>query len=93
MAGAWRNFLVANASGGKAVKILMNINFVKNSQALRVINSVYGHVPKGNCRGWKDSTDWEAESKPLPKRKDVKINHHYLRSVVMAPSLIHITNG
>ena len=43
--------------------------FCKNTQALRVINSVCGNVPRGNCRGSKHSIDWQAESKPLPKRK------------------------
>lgn len=43
--------------------------FCKNTQALRVINSVCGNVPRGNCRGSKHAIDWEAENKPLPKRR------------------------
>ena len=43
--------------------------FCKNSQALRVVNSVCGHVPRGNCRGRKESIDWEQENRPLPKRR------------------------
>ena len=43
--------------------------FCKNTQALRVINSVCGNVPRGNCRGNKTNIDWEAENKPLPKRR------------------------
>ena len=39
----------------------------KNTQALRVINSVCGYVPKGNYRGRKQAVDMEMENKPLPK--------------------------
>jgi len=38
-------------------------DFCKNTQALRVINTVCKDVPRGNCRGSKHSIDWEAESK------------------------------
>ena len=41
--------------------------FYKNTQALRVINSVCGNVPRGNCRGSNHTIDWQAESKQLPK--------------------------
>ena len=44
-------------------------DFCKNTQALRVINSVCGNVSWGNCRGSKHAIDWEAESKPLPKHR------------------------
>ena len=44
-------------------------DFCKNTQALRVINTVCKDVPRGNCRGSKHSIDWEAESKHLPKRR------------------------
>ena len=45
--------------------------FCKNTQALRVINSVCGDVSRGNCRGNKcvHSLDIEKENIPLPKRK------------------------
>jgi len=43
--------------------------FLKNTNALRVINSVAGHVQKGNCRGRKHKVDVEAENVPLPKRR------------------------
>ena len=43
--------------------------FLKNTNALRVINSVVGHVQKGNCRGRKHKVDVEAENVPLPKRR------------------------
>ena len=33
-----------------------------------MINSVFGNVPRGNCRGAKAMINWEAESKPLSKR-------------------------
>ena len=47
--------------------------FCKNSQALRVVNSVCGHIPRGNCRGRKESIDWEQENRPLPKRRKVQL--------------------
>jgi len=43
--------------------------FCKNTQALRVINSVCGSVSKGNCRGRKQLIDLEKENKPLAKRQ------------------------
>ena len=43
--------------------------FCKNTQALRVINSVCGTVSKGNCRGRKQPVDLEKENKPLAKRR------------------------
>ena len=43
--------------------------FCKNTQALRVINSVCGNVALGNCRGKRQAViDWEKENRPLPKR-------------------------
>ena len=44
-------------------------DFLKNTQALRVINSVVGHVPRGNCRGRKNDCTIEEENTPLPKRR------------------------
>jgi len=44
-------------------------DFGKNTQVLRVINTVCKKCHRGNCRGSKHSIDWEAESKPLPKRR------------------------
>ena len=43
--------------------------FCDNTQAFRVINTVCKDIPRGNCRGSKNSIDWEDESKPLPKRR------------------------
>ena len=43
--------------------------FCKNTQALRVINAVCAHVPRGNCRGKQHHIDIKKESKPLPKRR------------------------
>ena len=45
--------------------------FCKNSQAIRVINSVCGNVPKGNCRGRAQSIDIQ-DDKPLSKRRRVR---------------------
>ena len=45
-------------------------DFCKNTQVLRVTNSVCGHVPRGNSRGSKHSLNNEQkENKPLPKRR------------------------
>ena len=46
--------------------------FCKNTQALRVINSVCGTVSKGNCRGNKQVTYMDENNKPLPKRRRVQ---------------------
>ena len=46
--------------------------FCKNTQALRVINSVCGTVSKSNSRGNKKTIDLQAESKPMPKRRKAK---------------------
>ena len=44
--------------------------FVKNTQALCVINSTCADVSKGNCRGYKSQpVDIRKENNPLPKRK------------------------
>ena len=45
--------------------------FCKNSQALRVINSVCASVAKGNCRGRKQPIILK-ENKPLPKRRRIR---------------------
>ena len=45
--------------------------FCKNSQALRVINSVCASVAKGNCRGRKQPIVLK-ENKPLPKRRRIR---------------------
>ena len=42
--------------------------FCKNTQALRVINSVCGNITKGNCRGTKQHVDMQ-DNKPLSKRR------------------------
>ena len=65
--------------------------FCKNTQALRVINSVCGTVSKGNCRGNKQVTDMDENNKPLPKRRRVrkqesKSSHPVKSSVTSAPS-------
>ena len=43
--------------------------FVKNTNALRVIDTVCGNVSRGNCRGNKESFDTQKENTPLPKRR------------------------
>lgn len=46
-----------------------NVNeFCKNTQALRVINSL-GRIPKGNCRGHVTTMSVKEETQPLPKRR------------------------
>ena len=45
-------------------------DFCKNSQALRVVNSLCRNIKRGNCRGSKkESLDMSKENKPLSKRQ------------------------
>lgn len=44
-------------------------SFLKNNQTLCVVNTVSGHVPRGNCRGRKSQITVEDENAPLPKRR------------------------
>ena len=56
--------------------------FWKNTQALRVINSVCGTVSKGNCQGNKQVTYMDKNNKPLPKCPRVqnkKANYHHIQ--------------
>jgi len=46
--------------------------FLKNTQALRVVNSFCQDVVKGNCRGNKDVVELGQENNPLPKRKQAQ---------------------
>ena len=50
--------------------------FCKNTQKLRVINSVCLDSVKGNCQGKKSTEpiDMEKENRPLPRRKYTKSN-------------------
>ena len=43
--------------------------FCRNTQALRVVNSVCSNVRKGNCRGHKDEVEFSKENQILPKRR------------------------
>ena len=63
------NFFGCQRQRGRTSENPNVYDFCKNTQALRVINSVCGNFPRGNCRGNKDSViDIQKESKPLPKR-------------------------
>lgn len=45
------------------------LEFYRNTQALRVVNTV-SHVVKGNCRGaMKEKLESDQENQPLPKRQ------------------------
>ncbi len=45
------------------------LEFYRNTQALRVVNTV-SHVVKGNCRGtMKEKPETDQENQPLPKRR------------------------
>jgi len=46
-----------------------NPGFLKNSDALHVINSTAGYIQKENCRGRKDKVNVEAENVPFSKRR------------------------
>ena len=43
--------------------------FLKNTQSLRIVNSVSRQVVKGNCRGQKSEQIKDNSKEPLPKRK------------------------
>ena len=63
-----------------------NVNeFCKNSQALKVVNSICGSVSKGNCRGKKQSIDVELESRPLRKRCRAKFRDQKTYSKLIKP--------
>ena len=57
--------------------------FCKNTNALKVINSVCGNVSKGNCRGNKKDLDVQVESIPLRKRCRTKDRKRTLFSKVI----------
>ena len=65
-------------------------DFCKNTQALRVINSVCGTVSKGNSRGNKQMIDLQTENKPLPKRHKAKENKVPLKKL---PTRLGDTNS
>lgn len=56
-------------------------DFCKNTQALRVINSVCGSVPRGNCRGNKQLMDKQLDHNPLPKCRRIQTSKDKLKSV------------
>ena len=51
--------------------------FCKNTQALRVVNSLCSHVSKGNCRGKRLSTDTDGSrnAAPLAKHRRSRARH------------------
>ena len=51
--------------------IRLVVHFLKNTNALRVINSVTGHVQKGNCPGRKHKVDRVCSTS---KNKEAQIN-------------------
>lgn len=47
--------------------------FLKNTQALRVVNSFCRHVASGNCRGgMKENEDSGKENRPIAKRRRIR---------------------
>lgn len=67
--------------------------FCKNTQALRVINSVCGNITKGNCRGRKQHIDMQ-DNKPLPKRRRIRkyASNASLMYCSLRPLLSHLFN-
>lgn len=63
------NFFSCQRQRGRTSENPTVQEFCKNTQALRVINSVCGSVSKGNCRGRKQSINLDKENKPLTKRR------------------------
>ena len=49
-------------------------DFLKNTQALRVVNGTCKHV-RGNCRGSDSSKSLVQMSEPLPKRRKLTSKH------------------
>ena len=62
------NFFGCQRQRGRAGENPNAFQFCKNTQALRIINSVCGNISKGNCRGRKQQIDMQ-DTKPLPKRR------------------------
>ncbi len=52
------------------------MEFTKNTQALRVIKSVWKTPSRGNCRGGVRDTGKENVHEPLPKRPRKKAANH-----------------
>lgn len=67
--GPLENFFGCQRQRGRTSENPNVQEFCKNTQALRVVNSVCGSVAKGNCRGRKQSIDLGKENKPLAKRR------------------------
>lgn len=68
------NFFGCQRQGGRTGENPNAQQFCKNTQALRVINSVCSDVPKGNCRGRKQHIDIQ-DRKPLPKYRRIRKNN------------------
>ena len=65
--------------------------FCKNTQALRVINSVCGTVSKSNSRGNKKAIDLQAESKPMPKRRKAKKKKVPMKTFPATPDSVSLS--
>jgi len=65
------NFFGCQKQRGRTGENPNAFQFCKNTQALRIINSVCGNVSKGNCRGRKQQIDMH-DTKPLPKRRRIR---------------------
>lgn len=52
--------------------------FLNNTQALRVINTMNKGPIRGNCRGSKQDTAEGVENEPLPKRHAIRKQKHVL---------------
>ena len=65
------NFFGCQRQRGRTGENPNAFQFCKNTQALRIINSVCGNVSKGNCRGRKQQIDMH-DTKPLPKRRRIR---------------------
>ena len=54
---------------GRANEIPTVVEFIKNTETFRVINSIWIDNIVGNCRGWKSNeADLNAAMQPLKKR-------------------------
>ena len=65
--------------------------FCKNTQALRIINSVCGTVSKSNSRGNKKAIGLQAESKPMPKRHKAKKKKVPMKTFPATPDSVSLS--
>jgi len=66
-----KSFLGYNGNEAGCMETLVLMNFLNNTEHIRMIGSICRDAVKGNCQGanTKRKLDIEKESVPLPRRK------------------------